>query len=66
MGTIVEFSQARRTSRQNRTPIEAGPGVIVILPSIRIEREVAHPQAPPPQASQSPANRRRRKRATRP
>jgi hypothetical protein len=65
MGTVVEFSQARRRSRQNRMPVEAGPAVIVILPSIRIERELVQPPAPPRQASQAPANRKRRKRATR-
>ncbi len=64
MGTVVEFSQARRASRRNKMPVAAGSAVIVILPSIRIEREVVEAAAPPP-AAQSRASRKRRKRATR-
>jgi hypothetical protein len=45
MGTVVEFSLARRGPRETPEPAQAGPAKIIILPVIRIEREVVSPAA---------------------
>jgi hypothetical protein len=66
MGTVVEFAQARRAPHQNPPPpAQAGPGVVVILPVIRIEREEARLPGSLTENSKSPSPRKRRKRATR-
>ena len=43
MGTIVEFSLARRIPREVPEPARAGPAKIIILPVVRIEREATSP-----------------------
>ena len=43
MGRIVEFSLARRIPREVPEPARAGPAEIIILPVVRIEREVTSP-----------------------
>ncbi len=45
MGRIVEFSLARRIPRETPEPARAGPAKIIILPVVRIEREVMSPAA---------------------
>jgi hypothetical protein len=42
MGTVLDFSRARRSPRDVPDPV-AGPAKIIILPVIRIEREVTSP-----------------------
>ncbi len=61
MGTVVEFSLARRGPRETPEPARAGPAVIVILPVVRIEREGASPAAVKKNLRNS--TRKRRKRA---
>jgi hypothetical protein len=64
MGTVVVFAQTRRAPHQNPPPVLAGPGVVVILPVIRIEREETGLPGSLTENSKSPSPRKRRKRAT--
>jgi hypothetical protein len=61
MGTIVEFSQARRVPREVPDPARTGPAKIIILPVVRIEREATSPAAV--KKSLRNSTRKRRKRA---
>jgi hypothetical protein len=61
MGRIVEFSLARRIPREAPEPARAGPAKIIILPVVRIEREVASPVSV--KKNLRNATRKRRKRA---
>ena len=67
MGTVVVFSEARRTPRQNPPPVSAGAATVVILPVVRIEREGARSPVSSVLSrrnSKLPSGRKRRKRAT--
>jgi hypothetical protein len=67
MGTVVVFSEARRTPRPNPPPVSAGAATVVILPVVRIEREGTRSPvstALSKQNSKPPSGRGRRKRAT--
>jgi hypothetical protein len=61
MGRVVEFSSARRTPRETPQPARLGPAEVIILPVVRIEREVMSPAAV--KKSLRNATRKRRKRA---
>ena len=43
MGTVLQFSRARRSPRDVPDPVGAGGAKIIILPVIRIERESTSP-----------------------
>jgi hypothetical protein len=60
MGSIVEFSQARRVPREVPKPAHAGPAKIIILPVVRIEREATSPAAVKKSLRNSPRKRRKR------
>ena len=61
MGTVLEFSRARRSPRDVSDPVGAGPAKIIILPVIRIERESTSPALVKKDLRN--ATRKRRKRA---
>jgi hypothetical protein len=61
MGRVVEFSSARRIPRETSEPARLGPATVIILPVVRIEREVMSPAAV--KKSLRNATRKRRKRA---
>jgi hypothetical protein len=61
MGTVVEFSFARRGPRETPEPVRTGPAEIIILPVVRIEREGTSPAAVKKNLRNS--TRKRRKRA---
>jgi hypothetical protein len=68
MGTVVVFSEARRTPRQNPPIALAGAATVVILPVVRIEREGTRSPVSsvfPRRDSKPRSGRKRRKRATR-
>jgi hypothetical protein len=60
MGTVVEFSLARRGPREVPEPARAGPAKIIILPVVRIEREVMSPAAVKKNLRNSTRKRRKR------
>jgi hypothetical protein len=64
MGTLVVFPEVRRPPQQNPPPTRAGSAIVVILPVIRIERQVILLPASATKKSRSPSVRKRRKRAT--
>ena len=61
MGRVLEFSRARRSPRDVPDPVGAGTAKIIILPVVRIEREVTSPAAV--KKSLRNSTRKRRKRA---
>ena len=64
MGMLVVFPEVRRPPQQNPPPTRAGSAIVVILPVIRIERQVILSPASATKKSRSPSVRKRRKRAT--
>ena len=63
MGILIRFSEHKRARASAREPLH-GPGSIVILPVVRVDRD-ADPRPVPPANAESSGPRRRKRPARR-
>jgi hypothetical protein len=59
MGTIIQFPEASRLSRDSRSVTPSDDATVIILPSIRIERHPEQPDGGPTTTDSRPGRRRR-------
>jgi hypothetical protein len=63
MGAVISFPEARRVLREPPLSVPRATATVIILPVIRIEREIDAATVTQPEPSKSPPGRKRRRRA---